>query len=407
MVIAVYPESGAIVPDLRRDAVIQFDEVISEVGGGSSFGGGRGGATGLESRVLLSPTIGPVKVSWHRSAIHLKPKEGWQPGRVYHLQLLSGITDLSRNVMKSGFSLAFSTGPEIPTASLSGQAVQWVEQRLLTGGLIRAARLPDSAAYLALTDSTGAFRIDNLPPGQYAVYAVVDQNNNRLLDRREAYDSTLVTLDSSATLVLWTFQHDTIGARLHQADPLDSVAATLGFSVPLDPTFPLDSIAVRVVELPDSTPVPVGALMTPPQYDSLTSRERAVADSIRAAADTTRAVRDTTARDTTRVDTTRTPGRAAPGRGPASDSAAARVRALLAQRPVPLDKLVLRFERPLTPGAKYYITARGARNLNGARGDGHAVLVVPKPKPPPPNAAADTTRARADSSRQQRDTTPP
>lgn len=424
VIVTVYPESGAVVPDLHRDAVVQFDEVIDELsGGGSSFGGARGGGGGgtggLASLVLLSPTVGPVKVSWHRSSIHVKPEEGWKRARVYHLQVLPGIADLRRNIMKSGLSLVFSTGPEIPHAEISGQAVQWVEQRVLAGGLIRAARLPDSAAYLALTDSSGAFRMEHLPPGRYAVYAVEDRNGNRIQDRREAYDSTLVTLDSSAAVVLWTFTHDTVGPRLRQAEPLDSVAATLIFSAALDPSLPLDSIAVRVVALPDSTPVAVGDLLTSARYDSLAKRARAVAESIRAAADTTRPARDTTHADTAGADTTRprrppreAARRPAPGAGQDTTAANA-LRALLARRPVPQERLVLRFDTPLTPGAKYYIAVTGTRNLNGAPGEGQAVLVVPKPKPPPPppspppRPGSDSTRTPADSTRQRTDSTPP
>src|SRR2546428_1463977 len=49
-VVRVVPESGAVLPDLKGDAVIQFDEVIDEMpgsgggGGGRRGGGGRGGA---------------------------------------------------------------------------------------------------------------------------------------------------------------------------------------------------------------------------------------------------------------------------------------------------------------------------------------------------------------------------
>jgi hypothetical protein len=403
-ILAVYPESGAVLPTVKGDAVIQFDEVIDELsGGGGGFGGG-GGSGGLASLVLLSPTDGPVKVSWHRSSIHAKPKEGWKAGRVYHLQLLPGITDLSRNVMKTGQTIVFSTGPEIPHARLTGIAVQWVEQRILVGGLIRAARLPDSAAYLTITDSTGAFELDNIPPGRYAVYAVVDQNKNRLRDRREAYDSQLVTLDSSASLVLWTFTHDTIGPRLRQAEPLDSLAATLTFSEALDPSWPLDSMHVRALALPDSTPVAVQPLVTAAIYDSLTKRARAVAESIRAASDTTHPPPDTTHADTMHADTTRRGEPRPPG--PAQDTtAAARVKAILARRPVPQDKLVLRFDSLLTPGAKYFIAVTGARNLTGAMAEGQAVLVVPKPKPPPEKPVSDTTRSPGDTLRQRPDTT--
>ncbi|MGH7537638.1 MAG: Ig-like domain-containing protein, partial [Gemmatimonadales bacterium] len=294
LILGVYPESGAVLPELRGDAVIQFDGVIDELSGGAPSPGSPG--AGLGSRVLLSPTAGPVKVSWHRSAIHVKPKEGWKRGRVYHLEVLPGIADLRRNLTKDRRTIVFSTGPALPHAQLAGIAVQWVEQRALPGGLIQAVPLPDTIAYLTVADSAGTFRLGSLPPGRYAVFAVQDQNGNRQRDRREAYDSTLVMLDSSAAVVLWTFAHDTIGPRLRQAEPVDSTAARLTFSQPLDPALPLDSLEVRLLALPDSTPLAVRALLTSAGYDSLTARERAAADSARAAADTAKPARRDTLR---------------------------------------------------------------------------------------------------------------
>jgi hypothetical protein len=393
-IIGVYPESGAVVPDLHGDAVIQYDEVIDEMGGGGSAGAGSS-ASGLATRVLLSPTRGAYKVSWHRSSIHVKPVEGWKAGRVYHLEVLTGITDLRRNITKERRTIVFSTGPPVPQGHLDGTVVQWVEQRILGAGLVRVQLLPDTIAYLAVTDSAGHFRLDALPPGKYLVYAIVDQNNNRQRDRREPYDSAVVTLDSTASLVLWTFAHDSIGPRVRQVDAIDSITARLTFSAPLDPALPLDSLGLRVLALPDSTPVRVARLYSNADYDSLAARERAVAESIRAANDTTKKAapqpRDTT-RDTT-TDTTRRGPRVAPT--PPVDTSA--LHALLRQRPVPQDKFVMRFESPLKPDSKYFVEVRGARNLNGARADGHTVLVVPKPKPPP--SPADSAKAAADSAR--------
>ena len=60
----------------------------------------------------------------------------------------------------------------------------------------------------------------------------------------------------------------------------------------------------------------------------------------------------------------------------------AEVRRLLAQRPVPSDRLILRVVAPLAPNTRYLIRVRGAVNLNGATSDGQAVLTTPKPAPP-------------------------
>jgi len=76
------------------------------------------------------------------------------------------------------------------------------------------------------------------------------------------------------------------------------------------------------------------------------------------------------------------------------DTAAARidtaeVHRLLALRPVPYDKLVLRFARPLAPETRYVIRVGGAVNLNGAIGDAQSVVLLTAKPPPPPKA--DTT----------------
>jgi hypothetical protein len=191
------------------------------------------------------------------------------------------------------------------------------------------------------------------------------------------------------------------------AEPVDSVTARLTFSQPLDPTRPPETLAVRVLSLPDSTPLPVRALLAPADYDSLTARERAAADSARAAKDTTArpAPPDTTRRPAPR-DSAATPATPRPKPGPARPAPGAAtpapdtsLRVILRQRPAPQDKLVLRLDTLFTPGQKYYVEVRGARNLNGATADGHAVLVIPKKPPPAAVQRPDSTRAPQDSTR--------
>ena len=384
-VLAVRPESGAVVPGWKDDAVIQFDDVIDEMATG---GGGGGAITGLAKQIVLSPVAGEVNVSWHRSSIHVKPAEGWKPGRVYHLQVLPGIVDLRRNVAKTGRTVIFSTGPAMPTAAITGTALQWVEQRLLISGAIRAVPAGDtSLAYLTVTDSTGKFRLDAVPPGRYMVYAIQDQNNNRRLDRREAYDSATVTLDTTAAVALWTFVHDTVGPRARAADPVDSITFRLTFTQAIDPARLPDTTRLAVLALPDSTPLPVAAIMTPAGYDSLAAKERAALDSARRAADTTHAARPDTSRHADTTQRPPTPPRAGPGGAAARPPADTTWKILLRQRPAPSDKLVVRMSRPLPPASRFFVRVRGVRNLNGATTDGGTVLTTPKPVP------RDTTKA--------------
>jgi len=404
-VVRVVPESGAVLPGFKGDAVLQFDEVIDEMPGGGARGGGggggRGGAggaapvNGLAGQIVLSPVAGDVHVSWHRNAIHVKPAEGWKPNRVYHLELLPGIVDLRRNILKQGKTVIFSTGAPLPHAALAGTALHWVEQRVLAGAVIRAAPLPDTVAYVTVADSAGDFHLTDIPRGRYRVWAIQDQNSNRQLDRREPFDSTTVAIDSSGSAVLWVFAHDTVGPRIRSIDPVDSLACRIQFTAPLDPRRPLDAAQVRLYALPDTTPVAVRALFTSAQYDSLQAKARAAADSLRRA-------KDTTAHGGAPAPAAqRAPAMAGAPRAPSARDTAAvhgdttRIRRLLKQRPVPFDRVVLQAARPLAPGTKYLIRFHGATNLNGAAADAQGVLTVPVPKP----AARDTTRAPRDTTK--------
>jgi hypothetical protein len=293
--------------------------------------------------------------------------------------------------MKRGATIIFSTGPALPHAALSGTVLQWVEQRAVARAVIRAALLPDTVAYVTLADSGGAFSLTGIPPGRYRIYAIQDQNTNRQLDARESFDSATVTLDSTRSTLFWAFTHDTIGPRLQNAEPVDSLTFRLQFSSQLDPYHVLDTTRVRLFALPDTAPAALLGVWTATRFDSIQTQERNIADSLRRA-------KDTTAHGALKREPT-PPPRGAVGARPVVakvDTGAvrvdtARIRLLLRQRPVPTDRWVARAGRKLIPGEKYLVRVRGATNLSGVAADGQAVLTIPVPKVPP--AHRDTTRA--------------
>ena len=400
-IVAVEPDSGALLPDWKGDAVVQFDEVIDEMASGATPTPG-GPIAGLAAQIVLSPVGGPVKVSWHRSVIRIRPAEGWKLGRVYHLQILPGIRDLRHNVMKQGRLIVFSTGPVLPHASLAGTVLQWAEQRAVAKAVIRAARQPDTAAYVTIADSGGEFLLTDIPPGRYHVVAIQDDNGNRALDRSEAFDSTTLTVDSTARAVFYAFVHDTAGPKLRAADPSDSMTVRLSFSEPLDLSHRVDTARVHLFALPDTALVPLAGVWSGAQYDSLEARARAVADSLHRAADTSA---HRARSDSAKAGAPRPPPPAPPlpaagppraARGAGRDTLVhvdtARIHALLRARAVPGDRVILRTARPLGPGRRYLVRVHGIANLSGALADGQALFIVPVPSAKP--ARADTTRAR-------------
>lgn len=386
LLVATVPDSFLVLPDFDGDVEFWFSEVISE-GGSPSQGAGTGD---LERLVILSPTSRVPEVRWRRDRITVRPDEGWQPDRVYRVELLPGVTDLRRNRLDSGAVVTFTTGAPAPRTTFEGVVVDWTSARPAPGALVVATKLPDSLPYRGLADSSGRFTLGPLPAGEYLVSGVLDENRNHFADPREAFDSVRVGR-SDSTLELWAFVHDTAPPRIRTVSPVDSLSAMVELSQPLDPRQRLQPSAVRLSLLPDSIAVRVASILPKPVDDSLNARRPTEADTT---------ARDTTAlRDTTRPDARVRPPGARPG-------ARRRETARLTGRPALTSQLVLRPGRPWRPGERYTVEIRGVRNVTGVTGDVVGTLVIPERAAADTLAPADTLRQPGDTAPAGRDTVP-
>jgi hypothetical protein len=323
--------------------------------------------------------------------------------------------DLRRNRLDSGAVITFTTGGPLPSGALRGTVIDWVAGGPARRALVEAMLLPDSLPYLALTDSSGRFRLAPIPSGSYLVRAVLDQNNNRRQDGREAFDSVLTEVDTAAMADLWTFPHDSVGPRLTGATLQDSVTILVSLSAPLDPAQVLGPESARVIRAPDSAGIAVTGVQLKTVYDSLRRAERpAPPDSI-PARDTTPVPVDSLRgapvrppRDTTKAGilpprarpdslrpptpaTPATPARPGAARPPGAPDSA--LTALLATRPALTSQVVVQVAAPLTAGTSYRIELPRIRNANGAAAEADASVGLQVPE----RAAADTTRVPTDS----------
>ena len=123
--VAVVPDTMAVLADFDDEVEFQFDEVVAE-GGTPNFGLGTGD---LERLIILSPDSQVPSVSWKRSRITVKPRDGWRPNTVYRVEFLPGVADLRGNRSLEGRVLTFSTGAPRPTTTLRGLVVDWGTQR--------------------------------------------------------------------------------------------------------------------------------------------------------------------------------------------------------------------------------------------------------------------------------------
>ena len=80
-VVRTVPESLGVFPKFDDRVEFVFNEVVAE---GQSPNLGLGSGT-LERLIVVSPTEQVPKISWRHNRVTVKPREGWQPNRVYRV----------------------------------------------------------------------------------------------------------------------------------------------------------------------------------------------------------------------------------------------------------------------------------------------------------------------------------
>jgi len=390
VLVRVSPDSNTT--NVRIGAIsFQFDEVVSER---------PQGVPSLADVFIVSPSRGPNEVSWRRTRVDVTPRGGLRPNTTYRVQMLRGMVDLDNNVDSTGLTLVFSTGPTIATGRITGRVFDWVANRPAPRAMVEAISLPDSARYGAEADSSGAFAITHMPPGQFLLRALVDQNRNGIVDGRELFDSITVTLADSMSRQMLAAVRDSLGAGIATADLRDSLTLRLTMDRPLDTLF-VPSKSRFSIKSADSAVVAFDTVLTQADVD------RMVADSIRTRA-TQDSVRRAFAADSARrADSTRTanaPPSATPpprptGRRPGATTGPPAVAPRdtsdrIVPRPsakLPVTVLYIKFPRPLPAGTAFRLRADSMRSVTGAVRTSERVFTTPRPVAQP-----DTGRARPD-----------
>lgn len=349
--VRVTPDTNAV--NVKAENVtFYFDETINDR---------VSGAQELGRRFLISPSDGEPHVTWHRSRIDVRPRNGFRPNTAYSVSLLPGLSDLRSNAMKSGAKVVFSTGPTIPAGVIDGTVFDWAAQRPASLALIQALT-PDSTLYLDQADSAGHFAVKPLPPGRYLVRGIIDANGNRALDRNEAFDTLTVDVPLSSPIELRAATRDTLPPRLATVSASDSVSLRVTFDHPLEPTQQITP-DMFVLAGADSVRVAIARVLTPAQEMERTRlAQQAAADSMRRADSLAGKVLPPPPRPAT-------PAANAP-RKPSV--------------PAPFNSVLIEVAKPLLPNAPYRLSARGVRGINGLQTESERSFTTPKPPPPPP-----------------------
>lgn len=374
-VVQVSPDTNAL--NVRGNSItFEFSEVVSER---------PQGIPSLDQAFIVSPSTGPVGVSWRRSRIEVTPRGGLRPNTTYTVQLLPGLVDLASNMDSSGATVVFSTGPAISTGAITGRVFDWAAARPAANARVEAITLPDSASYAATSDSLGEFAIRNLPPGTYLLRALIDQNRNRFVDPRELFDTVTVALADSFQREMLAAIRDSLGPGLVTAEARDSLWIRMTFDRPIDTAF-VPQPSLVSVKRADSTVVPVLEVITQAMMDQRiadTARVRAIEDSVRraAAADSAR-VADSTAAAAAGAQPPRPTGRrpGAPTRPPIVEAPDTTQRE--APRPtarIPGTILYARVDAALVAGTAHRVRVQDVVSVTGATRTSERVFTTARP----------------------------
>jgi hypothetical protein len=381
-VVKVTPDSGETSAKVK-EVEFQFDEVVSDRSSGQG--------AGISQYFLISPRNGATEASWHRSRITVRPKNGFRDNTAYRITLLPGLADLRGNIRKEPATVVFSTGATFPPFTIRGRAFDLAAQRPAPNAYIEAAVRGDtSVVYVGTADTSGTFTLGPINSNTYLIRAIIDQNNNRVLDRNEKWDSTTITIGEAmppAFVELDAIERDSLPPLIDNVAVIDSVTIRVSFDKYLDPLVPLQPALVSV-QRADSSQLEIARVEGATPFE----RARQARDSVRRA-DSLRALprRDSAAAPVPTPPPVPTPGGARPAPAPAKPKALAPERAIV---------ITLAPSSVLTPGASYRVSVRGFRNLSGRAHEPTACAAQAQlcsrpftaPKPAPPKPPADSTR---------------
>lgn len=155
----------------------------------------------LNEKFMISPPVKvKPKINIKGKSLNIEFMEKLKDSTTYTLYFQDIIRDLNEGNPIPNFQYVFSTGNILDSLSVTGNVV--LADNLESGKNILVLlynNLADTAPrklipdYLTIADINGYFRINNVKGGNYSLYALLDNNNNK---RYDLSDETFAFLDS-------------------------------------------------------------------------------------------------------------------------------------------------------------------------------------------------------------------
>lgn len=183
-----------------------------------------------KDQIIITPGVGKdFQATVKKNTVVITLSNPLQPNTTYTVNLREAVQDITEKNPAQNVHIAFSTGSYIDSLHLLGNVYDLLtakEGKDATVGLYEQDTFNifrHKPAYFTKADATGAFHIDNIKPGNYRIYAWLDNNKNLIVDSKsEPYGfepSILRPQDSVPKISIPLVRLDARPLRLTSARP--------------------------------------------------------------------------------------------------------------------------------------------------------------------------------------------
>jgi hypothetical protein len=174
----------------------------------------------IQKNLLVSPYPKKAPVVTNKlKTVNITLKDSLLPNTTYSLNFGNAIADINEGNVLKNFTYVFSTNNIIDSETLSGNVILAETGKTDSTYLIFLYKdLSDSAVekkrpyYVARLDGKGNFTFRNLPPGDFKIYALKDDDGSMTYDAKtEGFafiDDTVHVSDSSKTVTLYAYAEE-------------------------------------------------------------------------------------------------------------------------------------------------------------------------------------------------------
>jgi uncharacterized protein (DUF2141 family) len=138
-----------------------------------------------KEEILITPSAGKdVKFLVKKSKVTIIPKDPWKDSTTYSITFREGVQDITEGNSTENQHFAFSTGQFIDSLTISGSIYEVFKNEIpdkITVAIYQSDTFDitkHAPTYFTKANKEGKFKIQNLKPGIYSIYAFDDKNKN-------------------------------------------------------------------------------------------------------------------------------------------------------------------------------------------------------------------------------------